>query len=294
MADFNISKYITPTDVAAAVTAGVVAYMMNRSQAQDDQQPQPNSKPTVKQGNSTIRIDHGKIDITDPRNWQDGGIVNVNGNQIHVFRAPDGSVIRVNPYQLQAAGGDPMKAAMNQFATKVQNGQVDIDKLFAAGSHTTGGGSTTKTLSAAAKARRAAFGMPDATSAGGSTVPGVPAKFDMSDQANRFWLEHPDIARAHGIDVSGVTRTVAPNGSGIAGTITRDPAAASRAMATKAALDAHNALRHAATQALQASRAAADAGNFDLAQKLLSISDSNDVKAINAVLNSASRAGIRI
>lgn len=54
----------------------------------------------------------------------------MNGNQIHVFKAPDGSTIRVNPHQIQAAGGDPMKAAMGQFSDKVQNGDVDMDKLF--------------------------------------------------------------------------------------------------------------------------------------------------------------------
>ena len=81
-------------------------------------------------GDPTVRIDRGMIDVSDPSQWQDGGVVNMNGNQIHVFKAPDGSTIRVNPYQIQAAGGDPMKAAMSQFADKVQNGDVDMDELF--------------------------------------------------------------------------------------------------------------------------------------------------------------------
>ncbi len=133
---FDISKYITAADIAAAVTAGIVAYMSNNAQAQDEQQPQvkqPQGATDASAADPTIRIDHGRIDINDPKLWKDGGVVNMNGNEIHVFKAPDGSTIRVNPYQLQAAGGDPMKAAMSQFADKVQNGQVDMDKLFAAG-----------------------------------------------------------------------------------------------------------------------------------------------------------------
>ena len=76
-------------------------------------------------------MDHGTLNLNDPSKWQDAGVVNMNGNQIHVFKAPDGSVIRVNPLQAKAAGGDAMKAAMNQFGTKVQNGEVDMSKLFA-------------------------------------------------------------------------------------------------------------------------------------------------------------------
>ena len=134
--NFDISKYITAADIAAAVTAGIVAYMSNNAQAQDEQQPQvkqPQGAADASAADPTIRIDHGRIDINDPKLWKDGGVVNMNGNEIHVFKAPDGSTIRVNPYQLQAAGGDPMKAAMSQFADKVQNGQVDMDKLFTAG-----------------------------------------------------------------------------------------------------------------------------------------------------------------
>ena len=134
--NFDISKYITAADIAAAVTAGIVAYMSNNAQAQDEQQPQvkqPQGAADASAADPTIRVDHGRIDIQDPKLWKDGGVVNMNGNEIHVFKAPDGSTIRVNPYQLQAAGGDPMKAAMSQFADKVQNGQVDMDKLFTAG-----------------------------------------------------------------------------------------------------------------------------------------------------------------
>ena len=138
--NFDISKYITAADIAAAVTAGIVAYMSNNAQAQDEQQPQvkqPQGAADASSADPTIRIDHGRIDINDPKLWKDGGVVNMNGNEIHVFKAPDGSTIRVNPYQLQAAGGDPMKAAMNQFADKVQNGQVDMDALFANGTTVT-------------------------------------------------------------------------------------------------------------------------------------------------------------
>lgn len=81
-------------------------------------------------GDPTVRIDRGTLDVSDPSKWQDGGVVNMNGNQIHVFKAPDGSTIRVNPQQIRAAGGDPMKAAMSQFSDKVQNGDVDMDELF--------------------------------------------------------------------------------------------------------------------------------------------------------------------
>ena len=136
--NFDISKYITAADIAAAVTAGIVAYMSNNAQAQDEQQPQVKQpQGAADAADPTIRIDHGRIDINDPKLWKDGGVVNMNGNEIHVFKAPDGSTIRVNPYQLQAAGGDPMKAAMNQFADKVQNGQVDMDALFANGTTVT-------------------------------------------------------------------------------------------------------------------------------------------------------------
>lgn len=135
--EFDISKYITTQDVVAAVTAGTIAYLTYKTKQDEPtpEQPQaaePTANPTA---DPTIRVDHGRIDIQDPKLWKDGGVVNMNGNEIHVFKAPDGSTIRVNPYQLQAAGGDPMKAAMNQFADKVQNGQVDMDKLFAAGSN---------------------------------------------------------------------------------------------------------------------------------------------------------------
>lgn len=41
--NFDISKYITAADIAAAVTAGIVAYMSNNAQAQDEQQPQVKS-----------------------------------------------------------------------------------------------------------------------------------------------------------------------------------------------------------------------------------------------------------
>ena len=136
--NFDISKYITAQDVVAAVAAGAVAYLTYRTKQDEPTPEQPKAvKPkTNPAADPTVRIDRGTVDINDPKLWKDGGIVNMNGNQLHVFRAPDGSVIRVNPYQLQAAGGDPMKAAMNQFAAKVQNGQVDMDKLFAAGGTT--------------------------------------------------------------------------------------------------------------------------------------------------------------
>lgn len=135
--EFDISKYITTQDVVAAVTAGTIAYLTYKTKQDEPTPEQPQAaKPTANPtADPTIRVDHGRIDIQDPKLWKDGGVVNMNGNEIHVFKAPDGSTIRVNPYQLQAAGGDPMKAAMNQFATKVQNGQVDMDKLFAAGSN---------------------------------------------------------------------------------------------------------------------------------------------------------------
>ena len=133
--NFDISKYITTQDVVAAVTAGTIAYVtyntnQNEPKPEQPQAAEPTANPTA---DPTIRVDHGRIDIQDPKLWKDGGVVNMNGNEIHVFKAPDGSTIRVNPYQLQAAGGDPMKAAMSQFADKVQNGQVDMDKLFTAG-----------------------------------------------------------------------------------------------------------------------------------------------------------------
>lgn len=128
--NFDISKYITAQDVVAAVTAGAIAYMTYNTNQNEPQAAEPTANSTA---DPTIRVDHGRIDIQDPKLWRDGGVVNMNGNEIHVFKAPDGSTIRVNPYQLQAAGGDPMKAAMNQFAAKVQNGQVDMDALFAKG-----------------------------------------------------------------------------------------------------------------------------------------------------------------
>ena len=132
--NFDISKYITAQDVVAAVTAGTIAYVTYNTNQNEPQAAEPTANPTANPtADPTIRVDHGRIDIQDPKLWKDGGVVNMNGNEIHVFKAPDGSTIRVNPYQLQAAGGDPMKAAMSQFADKVQNGQVDVDKLFAAG-----------------------------------------------------------------------------------------------------------------------------------------------------------------
>jgi len=60
--------------------------------------------------------------------WTDGGIVNMNGTQIHMFKAPDGSIIRVNHYQLQAAGGDALKAAMKQYAAKNKNKDTGEEK----------------------------------------------------------------------------------------------------------------------------------------------------------------------
>ena len=45
MADFDVTKLITPADVATAVTAGVVAYVMNRHQADDQQQGQSQAQP---------------------------------------------------------------------------------------------------------------------------------------------------------------------------------------------------------------------------------------------------------
>lgn len=135
---FDISKYVTAQDIVAAITAGVVAYIRNSASVDDQQQPAAGGTPQQDADfDPTIRVDHGRLDISDPNNWKDGGVVNMNGNEIHVFKAPDGSTIRVNPYQLQAAGGDPMKAAMNQFAAKVQNGEVDLDKMFSAGTTVT-------------------------------------------------------------------------------------------------------------------------------------------------------------
>jgi hypothetical protein len=43
---FDISKYITATDIASAVTAGVIAYVMNRTKA-DDQQQRPTDNAGV-------------------------------------------------------------------------------------------------------------------------------------------------------------------------------------------------------------------------------------------------------
>lgn len=170
-----------------------------------------------------------------------------------VLVSPDGTAQKLDPDFLgrlegvldKNFGG---KDAMNAIGKEVRQAAaaasgLDPELAAAKGLHDGTGRAFTGTAKTASAAPAA--GAPAVRT--GFSAANLPKRFDTSANAQRFWLEHPDLAKANGITITGRSASTVVNPTGwnrkISGTISHiDPA-------VKAKLDADNAAVRAAMDA---------------------------------------------
>ena len=290
MADegFDISKYITAADIVAAVTAGVIAYIKNKPKV-DDKKNQPGDAAQaaapkgpvwgsqewrdemVRQGKLVQRDgiyfrvnrsgqpleaykffkggSYAKMPIADvddalvngPEDWWDFDKAGA------VLVSPDGTAQKLDPDFLQAAA-----AASG----------LDPELAAAKGLHD----GTGRAFTGAAKTASAAPAAGAPAVRTGFSAANLPKRFDTSANAQRFWLEHPDLAKANGITITGRSASTVVNPTGwnrkISGTISHvSPEVRAKMAADHAAVQAAMNARAAEVARLQAAYQAAKNDN---------------------------------
>jgi len=214
-AGLKLSQYLTPMDVAAAVTAGTVAYIRNRADPQTEPEPDLQDFNSVQNEFAQFQADSHATKIA-------GGWVctDSNGEPIAVFKTIQGGGLE----KFDVVDGQI--TAGKYFAPDGNTLDLSVDHMHANKAATALAKWTTRNNKLAQDLlnRDGVVGNPESDSVrdmlwGNFSAKNPPKINDMSPEASRFWLENPKIAKANGVTVSNVVRTA----NGIKGTISRVP-----------------------------------------------------------------------